>query len=102
MLNATCRACAPSSPGTVTFAFLSEPVHSGYDSKSAITPMIVAGSAAMLSDCDEGVAMDGRLPRSTGCGCPPVRHARCEPARTIGVRTDRYRTAAETAGNGRR
>ena len=75
MLNATCWAGAPFSPGTVTFALFSEPVHSGYESKSAITSMIAAGSAAMVSDCDEGVAMDGRLPRSGDDGCPFPRAA---------------------------
>src|SRR6476659_9865143 len=74
MLNATCLARAPFSPGTVTLALLSEPVHSGYESKSAITSMIAAGSAAMVSDCDEGVAMDGRLPRSITNGWPPSGH----------------------------
>src|SRR6478735_12720161 len=99
MLNATCLARAPFSPGTVTLALLSEPVHSGYESKSAITSMIAAGSAAMVSDCDEGVAMNGRLPRSTDDGCPPVGDVRPVSAGRETVISTGLRMPAESVGN---
>src|SRR5664279_5790078 len=107
MVSRTCAGRCPS-PGSVMWVLLTEPVHFGYAAKSAITCMMAAGSAAMISDCEEGVAMGGRLPRSRGVGCAPTavdavaaarRRPTCaDPAiRLLQVHVERPRKALEMA-----
>src|SRR6478609_9439300 len=56
MENFTCLA-RDAEPGSVISTLFTAPVHCGYASKSAMTPMIAAGSAAMVRDWDELSAM---------------------------------------------
>src|SRR6478609_4439221 len=72
MENFTCLARV-GEPGSVISTLLTAPVHSGYASKSAMTSMIAAGSAAMVRDADELSAM-GEGYRRTGLPAHQLEH----------------------------